>query len=134
VTIVFWKFSKKFHWPCCLRYIKKKIPSLFMNLNLLLIPHTNKFENDISSSVIQKINFNSDSNHENQSQFKSGSYPPKLTFLTTLKKHTHTFYNAKNTWKTHFTMKKTKNTLRRLGGSNSKLFYIWQWISAFMPI
>jgi hypothetical protein len=70
-----------------------------MYLNLLLIPHINKIENEISSSVIEKINFNSDSNHENQSQFKSGSYLPELTFLTTLKKtHTHThFIMQKNT-------------------------------------
>jgi hypothetical protein len=61
-----------------------------MYLNLLVIPHINKIENEISISVIEKINFNSDSNHGNQSQFKSGSCPPELTFLTSLKTHTHT--------------------------------------------
>jgi hypothetical protein len=82
-----------------------------MYLNLLLTPHTNKFENEISSSVIQKINFNSDSNHENQSQFKSGSYPPELTFLTTLQKntHTHTYYNAKHMKNTFYNEKNEKN-------------------------
>lgn len=78
------------------------------------------------SSVIEKRNFKSDSNHENQSQFKSGSYPPELTFPTTLKKtHTHTFNNAKTHEKQHFTMKKTKNTfIKESWGFKLKLFYM----------
>ncbi len=62
-----------------------------MYLNLLLIPHINKIENEISSSVIAKKISILIQIMKNQSQFKSGSYPPELTFLTTLKNtHTHT--------------------------------------------